>query len=371
VGKEAKAPPQSGVIVSRNLASTIKSRENIMHRIVAKAACAAVALLLSARAEGAFVPANLPPPTSTIGGIPVAQPYGDAYSYNLPFLNALTGTSNYSVASAPGQIKDLVVVLTGASGQDLNENAADMNNAYPSPSGRSGSPSFSTISGDAGYPGDPGGGGLGSKDSADSWDATLLALRGVVPVNRQMLFYFNFHQEGSGFQEDLFAWAQVKVWDSTGNLAPRYYDMTNDASGPSSFTSPGPVSSSTPYPDPFTFVYNTSTVDESTTDPHAHSLTDWVWAPGNIPFGGGVDANLGANDVSYVVWVPELQQLFDSPNFGGYNMFSLTLKLGHLNGGYEQLFIGPGTVPLPQACWMGLGLLGVYGIVAARKSRAT
>ncbi len=50
--------------------------------------------------------------------------YCDANSYALAVNYAITGDSQWNVDSTPGQIKDLIVVATGASGQPVNTNVS-------------------------------------------------------------------------------------------------------------------------------------------------------------------------------------------------------------------------------------------------------
>ena len=60
--------------------------------------------------------------------------YGDAQTYSLPFaiIDRCGGSAagcQFSVASTPGAIQDLVVVATGATGTTLVNNFAGMDNA--------------------------------------------------------------------------------------------------------------------------------------------------------------------------------------------------------------------------------------------------
>src|SRR5512139_3115149 len=90
--------------------------------------------------------------------------YGDGNSYSLPVLgilydyltygtlsNSIQTTNPYYVASSPGQISSLTVVGTGSSGQPITTNYPGMDNAYPTPSGVSGAPFFTTNKDAYGY----------------------------------------------------------------------------------------------------------------------------------------------------------------------------------------------------------------------------
>src|SRR6185503_16924072 len=74
----------------------------------------------------------------SFGTLPYVQ-YGDGQSYSLAISQGLGGCTQkngcpYYVGSSPGQIQDLVVIATGANGQQLTTNFAGMNDAYATPS---------------------------------------------------------------------------------------------------------------------------------------------------------------------------------------------------------------------------------------------
>ena len=84
-----------------------------------------------------------------------------------------------------------MVIMTGSSGSGVDTNPSGADDAYPAPSGQSGSMYFSTNYSYT-YPG--GGGtlddppnGPGANDVDFSWDTTTAAIRTVVPSTDQLV----------------------------------------------------------------------------------------------------------------------------------------------------------------------------------------
>jgi len=161
--------------------------------------------------------------------------YGDGNSYSLP-ISALTydalhgggvGPGNpFYVASSPGQISNLVVVATGASGNPVNQNFVGMDDAYPTPNS-SGETFFSTGTttdpgtlGNTTFPGFTG-------DLANTWDSTLGALKTFLGSDGPV-FFFNNNQVNSGAStnQNLAAWAQITLTGPGGQLGT--WDFTNN-----------------------------------------------------------------------------------------------------------------------------------------------
>lgn len=328
---------------------------------------------------------------------PVAFPEGDAWSYSLPLLAYFynlefgggVGPGNpYYIDSTPGQIKDDVVVATGASGTPVNTNFTGMDNAYPTPSGVSGSSIFATLN----TP-DPGQVAPDfSPDSADHWDSTLGAMTTFLnagSAGTNMVFFFNNNQENSGdaLNQNLWAWGQVSIFDAANGLPTLYFDFTDsnalspppltdtifqpwDAAlfagllDPSEYTSPGAPTSTFPFgpeawPSFADFVLSGGAV--------------YLDAAGNLVPPGTPGAmvfnhNLGANQAAYALWSPELDAGLAGWAAAGYDTMRLDLRFFGLNNGYEQVFIRAGgesqtIIPEPATLLLvGSGLIGVAGI---------
>ena len=330
--------------------------------------------------------------------------YGDGNSYALP-INAVIydsingggvgpGNPQY-VVSTPGAIKDDTVVATGASGSPVNTNYAGADDAYPTPSGVSGSTYFST-----GTVADPTPTFTG--DQAGTWDVQLSALQSFMGTANSLIFFFNNNQVNSGAStnQNLAAWAQITITDGSSNVVATY-DFTNqggifagiadggggDLNGDvSTYTHAGPLDS-----------------------PLAGTnlATDYVFSGGELcyntaggaflgivscsgPHTDSVNMNLGANQAAYAIVFPELDAELASLFIGDVTGYTLhgDVRMGcdpatvdpqtncvarSLNNGYEQIFIATSTqvvnVPEPSTIALfGLALLmlSFYGFKRRR-----
>jgi hypothetical protein len=318
-------------------------------------------------------------------GLPWVQ-YGDAQSFSLPVSQLIDGCDGpgctYYVNSTPGQIKDLIVVATGGSGNPVNTNVAGMDDAYTTPEGDS-NPFFSTTGTT-----DPGGTGEFTGDEANTWDTTLLALKTFL-AGETLVFFFNNNQTNSGdaIDQNLAAWGQITITDDTPTVIGTY-DFTND-DNPYTGVFPG---------DPrINGDVGTYTSDGSGPDDPPGTGTDYVLSGGQLCLNAGVlvscsdphdeviNHNLGANEAAYALIFPELNAqlafLFATltdAELANYTMH-IDVRLGcdvglftgdacigkSLNNGYEQLFIARlesfvSIVPEPASFLLfGFGLLGL------------
>ena len=324
-------------------------------------------------AQNCPAPINLPDPlTSTVQ-------YGDAQSYALPLLGI-------SVQSSPGQIDICPVIATGANGNPVTTNVAGMDNAYATPGGTGGLPYFSTGGTD------PGAIAAFTGQTATTWDAQLSTLSTFLGGS-SMIFYFNLNQTNAGdtVDQNLFAWAQIALVDVNSVLPTLYFDFTAIApdhggipgGNPTTYTSPGDATSTYPlgadsgFPDTADFV-------------RANGQVCLAGAPGtpivdcDTPGAVAYNLNLGANQVAFAAYFPELQAYLNMAGFGGYDVMQVDFRMGCnsaqvaggtceegsvLNNGFEQLFIGRANiaangnhVPEPSTLALfGLGMLGLWG----------
>lgn len=310
---------------------------------------------------------TLPDPTQN------AMLYGDFYSYSLPILAYMydeefgggVGPGNpFYVKSTPGHISSSIVIATGASGVGVNTNYAGMDNAYPTPNS-SGIPTFST-----GTTADPGFTGPMPTNNPDTWDTTIAALLGYLEGDYPV-FMFNNNQEKS--EQNLWAYGQIRLWDSGGAAAPVLYDLVSpngDGTGifggdPYTYVSPSYANPAW-QPGPMDYVFSGGAVCLGASgSPVACGSPEAVAGP--------FDHNLGADQVAYAIFSPELNAfLQDWSETSSYDMISVDLRMHSLNSGYEQAFILPGQsgeYPVPEpasAVMMLLGMACAFTLVKLR-----
>lgn len=306
--------------------------------------------LLCARASASI---NLPAPG---GGLSIQ--YGDFDVYSLGFLQNLYGDA-FKVVSTPGAIDGGVVLMTGASGNPVNDNFSGMDNAYPTPSGNGGDPFFST-----GTTADPGSNGSNPiSDPAGTWDTDVSAIRSFLStMNGDLVFFFNLNETndgGLGGQDEL-AWAKVTL---TGSMVPTMEFILSGTNTSAVGPQPDPTGSGYDInSDQWVYVNGQITVAADGSFLHYGPKVN-----GTDPAGSKtVSQNLGANEAAFAIFNQDLNKLVKDP-LSGYTSLSVDIRLSQIDNGFEQAFIlgmanveTNGVVPelTSMLTWIGLSTIG-------------
>jgi hypothetical protein len=342
-----------------------------------------------------------PPGSFDIMANPACIAEGDFVSCSTSFLNYLnnigspnyntTVPSGYVIDSNQGNLKDMVVVGTGAGGQiPTNTDFSDqIDKGYDIPN--NGNFETSTAA-------DPAMGPTVG-DSAVAWDTTIQALLDALTIDgirKNMMIGYDFNETGGTGQATMI-WSMVTLRDVDGNLAPISFELNGAQFAPAasvySFnTQKTPFDGTTP-----------TQMDLFGGDPTKIGLQDFTYIAGDIcvkPDGTflplfapqttcpdgytHISNNLGTNAAEWISYIPELDEGLEAFMAQGYDVLSAEVKIGCFaptgvfgstfcnDGGYDDIFIMAGdirnNVPEPSALLLfGAALLGL-GMVRRRIS---
>jgi hypothetical protein len=317
--------------------------------------------------------------------------YGDFQVVSLQFADTATGTSNYLVPSAPGQIRNDIVVGTGAGGSFYN-GVAGASMSLPGSDAPYNTENGSQVTyfrtGNSTSASDPGGSNEFSGDGANSWDISIADLRAYLN-NQNAVLYFNLNENGVDDQlsgTDLLFWANVSLLDSSTGVSRSFYiagnpldpngshygaDLSALNGGPDETGSYPDIASGSTYDpgDPsWTYVHGDICINASTFLHYGKCIS------GDPSGSQSINQNLGANQAAFAGYNLTLDDLIlNSPL---YDTLQIDWRMANQDNGYEQLFILAGgttttnTVPEPTTISLfGFGILGLLGIGFRRRVR--
>lgn len=326
---------------------------------------------------------------------PYTLQYGDFSIVSLAFANAGTGTTNYTVQSSPGQLRNDIVVGTGAGGSYFNGvpgkamSLPGSDNPYTTESGDGTSTYFAT--GNAISAPHPGPTGQFSNDAGNSWNIETSVLKSYLG-GQNAVFYFNLNETGttdvlSG--TDLLIWAKVTITAGANPLlapAESFY-LAGNPFDPNGATFGKTQSILNGVPDP-----TASYPDTAPGSPYDPTDPRWTYVHGDICISGStflhygscvkgdkkaktVNQDLGAKRAAFAGYNLTLDGLINNPLYANSTL-EINWEMADEDNGYEQLFILASgatqrTVPEPASISVvaaGLALLGFF-IGRRRKSR--
>lgn len=264
-------------------------------------------------------------------------------------------TSGLPVGSAPGQIADQAVVLSGAAGNQLDNmpspfpNGSAVDNPFLTPSGSGASFQIS----------DAGGGFTG--DQVNRWDISVSLLRNYLGTN-DLVFLFDNNQQGTDANQWINVWAQARIVDANGNTIDNLCFELSNGSG---CMTPPPTA-----PDYVSVVGNFCVNRTTGVSYNLGAANEGACGPE----GYFVNNNLGQSTAEFAAYNETLDAAIKNLANGNY-FLSLDVRYTGQNAGQEQLWICSDcnvtpTRDVPEPATLPLVLMGFLAAgMAARKSR--
>lgn len=298
--------------------------------------------------------------------------YSDFSVYSLALINLQGGGSGAPTQGQPGyvdasagQIKDFVVLGTGANGVPVTTNVAGVDDAYSTASG-----TFNSLTTDPGNGPGPGD-GLG-------WQASIAVLKTQF-LNSNFVAFLSFTEPGSSsppkplLGADMLIWAKMSVIDLQDPTATKsfYLQPNGSALNDNPLASPLPPDTTIDFvgggPGPWVYIHSKMCVAAGAT---FAGFPDPV--TGNCPAGTTIkDTNTGSNNASFAAYNAELDSIIHDASTQ-YDIFQVDWQMAYIDGAGESAWLQPwqvartGNVPEPGTVMLvGLALVGLW--VARRR----
>lgn len=269
--------------------------------------CVCAGLLISGAANAIY----LPPPATTISGVPLAHQYDDGYSYSTRVLDYFYPTMDYTGTGTGTGNLDILITTRSSGASNPTGFAAPVVNPQTSPVSGTWSVSVSTL-------------------ATYLWEK----FQSYVPV-----FTFDQSEPGADKLKDLLVSAKVEIFNSTGGLVEdwsfdNFKDGVYDSGNPA--TAPGTI-----------------------------CIPDVLNDPTNQKC---FDNNLGGGQFDFLVLVQDLD--LSKYNDTG-NMFKISWEFDNVSGGGEEITLTGLTSrnDVPEPSLLALLGLSFMALAATRRRR--
>lgn len=330
--------------------------------------------------------------------------YGDVVSCSATLLNLLHGQNyqtdtpnGYAIPTPQGALKNYIVVNAGGAAALDNSDTDPANGAVENGyfANTAGNNFFMT--GHADYPDPPGG---PSGDTAVSWDVGIDYLISALTIGgerRSLVIGFDFNQPQNGLGS-LDVWALITVRDIDGTSPNINYELNNNTTGYSTYTTSYDFDGSNPTVPKSTDFVTVVAADCVKFDDSGAMIDIKPIYSGSCASNGYTGyqefpTSKATNSTEFINFIPELDNSLEELLRTGYDTVSVQLRMGcfggtnkkngpsladggettHCDGGgYGDVFLmaGPSRYQVGEPASMALAAVGLLGLAALRRRLA-